>query len=165
MNGRWYIASTLLYLQALPYKLVKSIATTGSFPTTPALCPGRITPVSPGPNEFFFRIIIPNYLQSSGNKILCMRCLTAIAIKWIVLLKRRLTPKIFYNIPSIGTILSMVLLLGTILTAHVVIIQAIGIYSIGRIQFIWQNPDSKKWDMFLYGQKYTNSVIVFLETL
>jgi hypothetical protein len=40
------------------------------------------------------------------------------------IIEKDITPKIFYNIPSIGTILSMVLLLGTILTAHVAIISA-----------------------------------------
>src|ERR671918_2468579 len=43
----------VFWFQLLAYSFspVKSIATTGSFPTTHALCPGGITPVSPGPNS------------------------------------------------------------------------------------------------------------------
>ncbi|MGC1132829.1 MAG: hypothetical protein WA941_08400 [Nitrososphaeraceae archaeon] len=40
-------------IQALAYSFrpVKSILTTGSFPTTQALCPSGITAASPGPNS------------------------------------------------------------------------------------------------------------------
>jgi len=38
-------------LFAYSFNPVKSIPTTGSFPTTQALCPGGITAASPGPNS------------------------------------------------------------------------------------------------------------------
>src|SRR5919199_982159 len=45
------------------FRPVKSTATTGSFPTTHALCPGGITRASPGPNSSSFPSSIMTFIR------------------------------------------------------------------------------------------------------
>ena len=73
-----YDMNRLLWLQVLAYSFnpVKSIPTTGSFPTAHALCPGGITAASPGPNFFF--AVVHYHLNSTRNNVLSMRRLAAI---------------------------------------------------------------------------------------
>jgi hypothetical protein len=50
--------------------------------------------------------------------------LLIISAKWLVVLKKLVFPRVFLGFPSTGTAFSMAFLLGTILTAHVVVLSA-----------------------------------------
>ena len=65
-----YDMNRLLWLQVLAYSFnpVKSIPTTGSFPTAHALCPGGIT-ADIAWTEFFLFAVVHYHLNSTRNNV------------------------------------------------------------------------------------------------